>query len=53
MMTKEELQKEIEYILIKNEHWKSCQDGSYEMALNEDGYHRLKALLDEIEETEQ
>lgn len=49
-MTKEEILTEMEYLRKKNEHWKSCQDGSYEMALDMDGYNRLRKMLEDLEE---
>lgn len=49
-MTKEEILTEMEYLRKKNEHWKSCQDGSYEMALHMDGYDRLRKMLEDLEE---
>ena len=49
-MTKEEILTEMEYLRKKNEHWKSCQDGSYEMALHESGYDRLRKMLEDLEE---
>ncbi len=30
---------------LKNEHWKSCQDGSYEMALYFSAYSRAEEEL--------
>ncbi len=49
-MTKDEIITEMEYLRKKNEHWKSCQDGSYEMALDASGYYRLMKLLDQYKE---
>jgi len=40
-----ELRERAALILSTNAHWKSCQDGSYEMALDYAGYY---TLLDEI-----
>ena len=40
-MTIEEMKQKLDEIAKKNAHWKTCQDGSYEMALNEDGYWKL------------
>lgn len=37
----EELEKQAADILARNQHWKSCQDGSYEMALSYAGYYKL------------
>ena len=31
--------------------WKSCQDGSYEMALDHVGYYKLMKEIRELEET--
>lgn len=50
-MTKDEIVAEMERILDKNDHWKSCQDGSYEMALDMDGYYKLKEELKKMKET--
>jgi hypothetical protein len=41
MSTLEELQAKAAAILKSCEHWKSCQDGSYEMALHYAGYDAL------------
>lgn len=45
-MTLEEMKVKAQYILDQKSHWKSCQDGSYEMALSYAGYYDL---LKEIE----
>ena len=45
-MTLDELKVTAQYILDQKSHWKSCQDGSYEMALSYAGYYDL---LKEIE----
>ncbi len=43
------LQSEIDQILAENEHWKQCQDGSYEMALSHAGIYELYEELRELE----
>ncbi len=40
-MTIEEIKQKMDDILHRNDHWKRCQDGSYERALSEDGYFNL------------
>lgn len=45
----EQLKQKAEAIKKKCEHWKSCQDGSYEMSLAVEGYDEL---LDQIKELE-
>jgi hypothetical protein len=35
-------------ILEKNQHWRECADGSYEMALMLDGYWVLEAIAIEM-----
>ena len=52
----ETLQARLKSILESNAHWKSCQDGSYEMALHNSGYWEtvekiifVKELLKELE----
>ena len=42
-----ELEVAIASIQNKNAHWKSCQDGSYEMACSYDG---ISKLYDELEQ---
>lgn len=42
-----ELEEQIASIQNKNAHWKSCQDGSYEMACSYDG---IGPLYDELEQ---
>ena len=44
-MTEEEILAEMEKILEAQAHWKSAQDGSYEMALHYAGYTRLRNEL--------
>jgi hypothetical protein len=38
----------IKQIKDKCEHWKSCQDGSYQIALDSAGYYKLVDRLDEL-----
>jgi hypothetical protein len=40
----EEAEARMARILEKNQHWRECADGSYEMALMLDGYWVLEAL---------
>jgi hypothetical protein len=40
-MTIDEMKQKLDEIAHKNAHWKKCQDGSYERALDEDGYWKL------------
>ena len=44
-MTATEIQVEMDMLLEANQHWKSCQDGSYEMALSMSGFYDLKEQL--------
>jgi hypothetical protein len=44
-MTATEIQVKMDLLLEANQHWKSCQDGSYEMALSMSGYYDLKEQL--------
>jgi len=48
----ETLQARAKAILESNAHWKSCQDGSYEMALHYAGYRetleKIKELTDNV-----
>jgi hypothetical protein len=46
---KERIQAKINQILSENEHWKQCQDGSYEMALSYAGIYELYEELRELE----
>ena len=50
MSTLEELQAKAKAILESCEHWKSCQDGSYEMALHYAGYDALLKQIQEYKE---
>lgn len=43
----EELENKKKRILASCDHWKSCQDGSYEMALDGCGYYKI---VDEIKQ---
>lgn len=47
-MTATEIQAKLDAILDSNQHWMSCQDGSYEMALSMSGYYELKEQLDQL-----
>ena len=47
-MTATELQTKLDAILESNQHWKNCQDGSYEMALSMSGYYDLKKQLTQL-----
>ena len=47
-MTAAEIQTKLDALLESNKHWKSCQDGSYEMALSMSGYYDLRAKLAEM-----
>jgi hypothetical protein len=49
-MTEQEIIDEMEKILAAQAHWKSAQDGSYEMALHYAGYSRLSKQLKELRE---
>lgn len=43
-----EIEQKMKIILERNSHWKSCQDGSYEMALSMDGYYKLNDELKQL-----
>ena len=45
----ETLQACVKAILESNEHWKRCQDGSYEMALHNSGYWETVEKIKELE----
>ena len=51
-----EIEKQMDEILARNSYWKSCQDGSYEMALSHAGYYKLwdeyRALKEQLENSE-
>lgn len=49
METLEQLKAKAEEIRTRNEHWKSCQDGSYEMALDMAGYYKIMKQIKEME----
>ena len=49
-MTATEIQTKLDALLESNKHWKSCQDGSYEMALSMSGYYDLRAQLNAVED---
>ena len=44
----ETLQARLNSILESNAHWKSCQDGSYEMALHNSGYWETVEKIKEL-----
>ena len=44
----ETLQTRLNSILESNAHWKSCQDGSYEMALHNSGYWETVEKIKEL-----
>jgi hypothetical protein len=46
-----ELEVLLKNLLDRNAHWKSCQDGSYEMALDMSGYYKLKNELKALKES--
>ncbi len=48
--TYEQLLKQRDSILKWCEGWKKCQDGSYEQALWNSGYHTVCALITQLEE---
>lgn len=48
-MTLQELKDRAEMIHTNNSHWKSSQDGSYEMALSYAGYYKLCAQIELLE----
>ena len=45
----ETLQTRLKSILESNAHWKSCQDGSYEMALHYAGYQETLEKIKELQ----
>lgn len=45
----ESLKLQAKRILDNNAHWKSCQDGSYEMALHNAGYHNVMNKIGKLE----
>lgn len=50
-MNIDEIKAKMEELKAKNAHWKSCQDGSYEMALDRSGYYDLLAQYNSLKET--
>jgi hypothetical protein len=48
-MTLQELKDRAETIHSNNSHWKSSQDGSYEMALSYAGYYKVCAQIELLE----
>ena len=44
-----ELKEKLELIDKKCQHWKSCQDGSYEFALSVEGYHKVAGQIEILE----
>jgi hypothetical protein len=49
----ETLRARAEAILKAQAHWKSCQDGSYEMALHNSGYWNTVEKIKELESGQQ
>ena len=49
METLEELKIKAAKIFADNQHWKSSQDGSYEMSLHIAGYHKIMDQIKELE----
>jgi|694.fasta_scaffold09866_32 hypothetical protein len=49
-MTETEIRAKMDALLESNKHWKSCQDGSYEMALSMSGYYDLRSQLNAAED---
>jgi hypothetical protein len=47
-MNQQQLKEKLQAIEKKCQHWKSCQDGSYEMALHNSGYFRVLEQLKEL-----
>lgn len=47
----DEIEAKMKKILERNSHWKSCQDGSYEMALSMDGYYKLNDELKSLRDS--
>ena len=46
--TLEELEAQAAAILAYNAHWKSCQDGSYEMAMHNSRYYQILERIKEL-----
>ena len=46
------LESKMQDILDRCEHWKSCQDGSYNMALHSSGYYECRDKLNQLERGE-
>ena len=46
--TLEELEAQAAAILKYCEGWKTCQDGSYEMALDNSGYYKIVKRINEL-----
>ena len=44
----DQIKEQMDDLLKRNDHWKSCQDGSYEMALDLSGYYKLKKQYNEL-----
>jgi hypothetical protein len=51
-MTAAEIQTKLDALLESNKHWKSCQDGSYEMALDRAGYWELSKQYKALKEAQ-
>lgn len=47
--TLESLREAAAAILQRNSYWKSCNDGSYEMALDNAGYYRIREKIRALE----
>lgn len=48
--TYEQLKEQRDSILKRCAYWKVCNDGSYELALWESGYHEVCALIKKLED---
>ncbi len=51
-MNIDEIKTKMDELLKSNEHWKKCQDGSYEMALFMSGYDKLKEQYNALKEAQ-
>lgn len=49
-MNIDEIKAKMDEIKARNEHWKKCQDGSYEMALDRAGYWELSEQYKALKE---
>jgi hypothetical protein len=50
-MNIDEIKAKMDEIAASNEHWKSCQDGSYEMAMDRSGYYELAKQYKALKES--